>query len=112
MMQRVKVEVHPRAEELITNRVKEGILPTFWDVIVELVAKGKKFTAEVSTIKGSASDPLTDDELNKKFRENAAFSILPVDNIELFIHAIYNLEEIDNVSKLMKLVSVTQNPVQ
>ncbi len=105
LMERVKVEVHPKAKEFITNRVKAGILPIFWDVIVEFTAKGKKFTAEVSAIKGSAADPLTEDELNEKFRDNATFSTLTADKIESVIQATRELEKMDSVIKLMNLLT-------
>ncbi|MFC1930570.1 MmgE/PrpD family protein, partial [Chloroflexota bacterium] len=68
LMKKVRVELHPRYEEICTNLIRVGKLPNFANVIVEITAKGKKFTAEVEHQKGSPQNPMTDEELKEKFR--------------------------------------------
>lgn len=103
LMGNVKVAVHPRTDELIISALKKGN-SSFCDVIVELTAKGKKFTAEVSEPKGSPCDPITEEELIDKFRNNAYYAPIKSDNIPKIIKTIFELEKIRDVAKFMELL--------
>jgi len=75
---------------------------------VEVVAKGKTFTAEKTWAKG---DPypeiarMTDDELIQKFRNNAC-RILSQDKLDSVIKLVFELEELADVSELAECLSL------
>jgi 2-methylcitrate dehydratase PrpD len=105
LMEKVTVKVHPEAERLVSDRIKKNVFPLFWDVIVEIQAKGQTFSTEVNVIKGSAADPFTQEELNQKFRDNAAVSNLGPKKTEAVIQATSSLDEVGSVRELMDLVA-------
>ena len=106
LMGKVRVTVHPMAEELIASRVKAGRLPIFFNVIVEISARGKKFTAEISAPKGSPSNPMTDQELEEKFRNNASYSMLRSEKVDKALNMIYDLDNVENVADLFKMLTM------
>jgi 2-methylcitrate dehydratase PrpD len=106
LMKKVRVVVHPKEHEIITSRSNAGQLLIYYDVIVEITAKGKRFIAEISEAKGPPGNPMTDGELREKFRNNASYSTLATDRIEKVIETVYELDKIDNITRLMKLLTV------
>lgn len=105
LSKKVRVEVHPRTEELMTNKIKIGKLPVFWDTIVEIMAKGgRKFTIEISAPKGNPANPMTEIELMEKFRTNASYSMLPSSRVNDIIRIINALEEVNDISELTGLL--------
>lgn len=100
LMRKVKVGLHPKAAELIASRLKEGEAPRFPDTVAEITAGGRRFTAEVAVSKGAPANPITDQELEEKFRGNAQYSILRTDKCEKAIEMIYELERVDEIAKL------------
>jgi 2-methylcitrate dehydratase PrpD len=105
LSKKVRVEVHPRTEELMTNKIKMGKLPVFWDTIVEIMAKGgRKFTIEISAPKGNPANPMTEIELMEKFRTNASYSVLPSSRVNDIIRIINALEEVNDILELTGLL--------
>jgi 2-methylcitrate dehydratase PrpD len=105
LMKKVRVQLHPRAGELMRNLIKAGKEPSFRDTIVEVTAKGKKFTAEVKYSKDSPANPMTDNELKEKFRNNAYYSSLRASKVDKIIEMINDLEKITNITELTQLLT-------
>jgi 2-methylcitrate dehydratase PrpD len=105
LSKKVKIETHPRSENLITSRIRAGKLPVFWDTIVEITDRGgKKFTTEITTPKGTPDNPMTETELVEKFRNNASYSILASSRVEQIIEIMKCLEKVDDVTELTRLL--------
>ena len=105
LMQKVDVQLHPKDEELGPKALREG-KGLYFDTVVEVTAKGRKFTTEVAVPPGTAAFPMTDEELREKFRDNASYSPLEVDRVEEVIHTCAKLEELDDMAKLLKMLAV------
>jgi len=106
LMKKVRIEVHPEAEAQITNAAKAGKLQGYFGSTVEITAGGRKFVTEVANAKGTPGNLLTDEELVEKFRVNADFSSIRSDKVEKAIEMIFKLDEIDDITQLMKLLTV------
>lgn len=106
LMEKVKVEVHPRASELLAKQMKTSSGTFFADTIAEITAKGRKFTTEVSVHKGKPENPMTEAELVEKFRNNASYSMLKSSRVEEVIQMISALEEVDDIAKLTRLTTI------
>lgn len=106
MAKRVKIALHPQTSELITKLIKAGRLPMFWNTIVEITARGRKFTTEVPAPKGHPDNPTTEAELVEKFRVNASYSMLKSSKVEGIIRVIMELEELDDTGRLSDLLTV------
>lgn len=63
---------------------------------------GKVYERRVSSSRGGPDIPLTDEEIEEKYRMNA-LKILPKNKVEKILYEINQLEEVDNVRGLMKL---------
>ncbi len=103
LMKKVKVELYPQIDELLATEFKVGVNITgtsFRNTIVEITAKGKKFTTEVTAAKGYPANPMTDKELKEKFRDNAYYSPLTSDKVERLIETIYELDKVDNIAQI------------
>ncbi len=74
----------------------------------EVIARGKSFTQQVEYAKWLSMDVeefrASDEELAGKFRANAAKS-LPSDKIGKAIESIYSLDRIDDITKLIQVLS-------
>jgi 2-methylcitrate dehydratase PrpD len=75
----------------------------------DVTARGKTFTSEKEFSRGTVgtSAAWTDEELIGKFRPNAA-RVLTGDKTERAVRAFIKLEETDNISKLMKEVTLNK----
>ena len=65
---------------------------------------GSKYSARVDAAKGSASIPLTEEEVAEKFRDCAAFTGMQKNNAEKAIDLILNLEKIADIRTLTALL--------
>ena len=63
---------------------------------------GQEFSHEVLYMKGSPRNPLTQEELEEKFRANASFA-LPAGQVERLLNMLRTLDAVDDVGKVMKL---------
>lgn len=102
LMKKVKVEVHPLAREL--NRDAHDA--SFFDAIVEVTAKGRTFSTESTGAKGHPDKPMSDEELKTKFRNNASYSSLTKASVEKVIDMCYELEKLDDVTDLFRLLRI------
>ena len=64
---------------------------------------GRKFFKHIVDPHGTGSDPLTDRELEEKFREMAA-KYMPEKQMDQIVNAVWNLEETSDMRTLMKLM--------
>ncbi len=106
LMKKVKMELHPKADELAVSRIKAGASPLFHDTIVEITALGKKFSAEGASAKGFPGNPLTDEDLKAKFRDNASYSMVKSGQVEEIIDMVYDLEKVNNITELTRLLTI------
>lgn len=65
---------------------------------------GRKFSARVDAAKGSASMPMSEEEVAEKFRGCAAFAQMPKDRVEQTIGLVLGLEKLDDIRKLTALL--------
>ncbi len=107
LMKKVTFALHPRAGEIIAGRLKAGLRPNFHDNIVEMTAKGRSFSIEVSEPKGHYNNLLTDAELKDKFRNNAVYSMVRSDKVERAIEMLCGLESVNNVNELTALLTIS-----
>lgn len=63
---------------------------------------GREFSHEVLYVKGSPRNPLTQEELEAKFRANASLA-LPAKQVERLLKMLRTLDEVDDVGEVMKL---------
>jgi 2-methylcitrate dehydratase PrpD len=106
LMPKVKVKVHPDEGQLMAEKVKAGLSPVFLNVIVEVLAHGRKYITEEATPKGSVSNPMTAAELIDKFRRNASYSLLKQSKVDPIIETIWNLDKLENVTELTRLLVI------
>jgi len=106
LVDQVKLEVHPDVDEFAKSMIKEGKTPVMLGAIVELAAKGKRFSIEMKVPKGSKGNPATEQELIEKFNTNASYSMIKTGKIEQVIEMTMHLEDIDDVTKLFALLAL------
>ena len=106
MAKKVKIDLHPKTDEIIAENIKAGRKPGFRKAIVELRAKGRTFITEIEAPKGEPGNPLTESDLLVKFRHNATFSSLEQNRVDGIIDATLSLEKLDKVRKLANLWSI------
>ena len=121
LARKVKVELHPKTDAFIIESLKAGGWPHFSDTIVEISAKGKKFSTEVlpaqgtsqlfqfeaTSPRGNRANPNLKSDLIDKFRVNASYSMLSSNKIEQIIEMVDNLEELDDITKLTRLLTIS-----
>jgi len=97
--EKVVMEIDPVAEEVF---YKENGLAILSHVEVEIV-QDKVFREEVKYSKGTPNNPFTKEELKDKFRTLAS-SLFSEKRINQIIETVDNLDELDNISMLIKLL--------
>jgi 2-methylcitrate dehydratase PrpD len=106
LMDKVTYDIHPGYIKALEEDPRTRLSK------VEVKARGKTFTEERLYPKGTPS-PIpetffTTDELTTKFKHNARRSLLEY-NIDLAVKTIMKLEDLENISKLMELVSLSSH---
>lgn len=104
---RIKLELHPKIDELIAEQAIKGRLPIYMGNIVEITAKGKKFITEVVSPKGAADRPASQAELVEKFKVNASYSILKSSKVEGLIGILLRLDEVDDITELCQMMTIS-----
>src|SRR6266700_1152245 len=90
--------------EVVADPEIEKVFPALQRVIVNITATdGRTFTKQLDYPKGDPRNPLTDQELEEKFAALAE-GVLSSRAQQTLKDAIWNLEKIDSVSKLMGLM--------
>ena len=101
LMKKVRIAVHPQADEIIGDNLK-AIGPTHLKTsAVEIRARGGKWVAE-----DTSAAPMTAEEVEEKFRHNASFSWLRSEKIDQIVETVDKLEQIDYIDLLTELVVV------
>ncbi len=76
-----------------------------WTTFLDLTLKdGRTLSARADAAKGSASMPLTEEEVAEKFRDCAAFAGMPKGRAEQAISMVLELEKLDDIRKLTALL--------
>lgn len=121
LARKVKVEPHPKTDTFIIESLKAGAWPHFSDTIVEISTKKKKYSTEIlpaqgtsklfqfeaTSPRGNRANPNLKADLIDKFRVNASFSMLSSTKIEQIIETVDNLVELDDVTKLTRLLTIS-----
>jgi 2-methylcitrate dehydratase PrpD len=111
LMDKVSHEVHPNYVELLSGHAASR------PAKIEVSARGQTFLGERRYPKGSPSpDPaslMSNDELVAKFRRNTE-DVMSADRIDDVIAAVFNLENVDDVASIMRVLGPdarqTQSP--
>ena len=106
LMEKVSFELHPRSAEFIAALIEAGRLPIYMGNIVEITARGKKFTTEIVSPRGSLDRPATEAEILAKFRTNASYSPLGETKTEGIISTVMGLEEVYGITELSQYLTV------
>ncbi len=97
-------KVKPQMDEQIEKAGSREISPS----IVEVKKKmGEVYTQRIDIPKGHPQNPMNDDELVAKFMDCARHAANPLDkkNSSQLIHMVFNLEKLNDLSDLLKLLS-------
>jgi len=99
-----KIRAQLKKVEVIADPEIEKVFPTLQRVIVNLTTTdGRTFTKQLDYPKGDPRNPLSDAEVEEKFSALAEGVLSPSAQKRLK-EAIWNLEKLDSVSKLMALM--------
>lgn len=96
LIEKIDYRVHPVAEAAGYEK-----MTTIIDI--ELM-DGRTVSGRADFGKGSPANPMSDDELAKKFRECATWGKLPDASAEKVIEIVFNFEKLKNVRDLTKLL--------
>jgi 2-methylcitrate dehydratase PrpD len=77
------------------------LLTTFLDVKLK---DGRSFSSRVDAAKGSASLPMSEEEVARKFRECAEFASWPADRTERIVDLVLHLENVGDIRDLTRLL--------
>jgi 2-methylcitrate dehydratase len=94
---RVKVE---RSEEA-DRRVPEAML-CYVDVVTK---SGQKYSAEVPYHKGHYKNPMTDAEVEEKFR-SLAKDLLSPDQTDALLEKLWHLEEVEHIGEVIRMTRI------
>jgi 2-methylcitrate dehydratase PrpD len=98
LMPKVRMFVHPE------QTTRESLPNRFSEVTITL-ADGKKLQRRVDQAKGQPRNPLTDAELDVKFRD-AAGRVLPKDRVEAVLASVRTLETVPDFGAVARLLGV------
>jgi 2-methylcitrate dehydratase PrpD len=98
LMPKVRMVVHPE------QMTRDSLAKKFSEVTIRLKG-GQRLDRRVDIAKGQPQNPLTDAELDVKFRDCAARA-LPTDRIDPLLAAVRALETVEDVSTLCRLAHV------
>jgi 2-methylcitrate dehydratase len=97
LMQKIKVEVTKEAQKAYPESNADT---------VEVVTKsGARYKERVLYQRGHYKDPMTDGELESKFR-SLAQGLLADRQMQRLLDRLWNLEEVDNIGEVMELLKV------
>jgi 2-methylcitrate dehydratase PrpD len=96
---KVECEVDPEIEQQAGTKVTPAVIEVH-------MANGGQFRVRVNERKGSPANPVSFDEVIKKFRQCAAFSSnpLPQAAVEQLADRINQIEQLEDVSEIVKLL--------
>ncbi|MBI2988731.1 MAG: MmgE/PrpD family protein [Deltaproteobacteria bacterium] len=83
----------------------DKLFPERWPAVVEIkTGNGQRYSRRVDYPKGAPQYPMTDKEIEAKFR-GLAKKVLRDEQIQQIMDTAYHLEELDDVAKLMALLA-------
>ena len=104
-----KIREQLKKIEVVADPEIEKVFPALQRVIVNITAKdGRTFSKQLDYPKGDTRNPLTDAEIEEKFRALAE-GVLSKKAQDRLIRAIWKLEKLDSVAKLMRLMKADVN---
>src|SRR4051812_13882700 len=81
-----------------------------WTTFLDITLKnGRTVSARVDAAKGSASMPMSEDEVAEKFRDCAAFANMAKDKAERTIDAVLNLEKVSDIRTLTATLRIARD---
>jgi 2-methylcitrate dehydratase PrpD len=99
LMPKVRMYVHPE------QTTRESYANKFTEVMLTLT-DGRTLVRRVSQAKGQPRNPLTDAELEVKFRD-AAGLVLPAGQVARLLAAVQRLEDVTDVSTVARLLATS-----
>jgi 2-methylcitrate dehydratase len=101
-----KVQAFMEKVELQGDAELNKTFPELWTCIVTITTKDKQvYTQRVDLPKGGPKNPFTDQELETKFTRLAT-KVVPKAQADQIMKAIYDLDKLNDVSELVKLLIV------
>src|SRR6185503_16597386 len=91
-MPKVRMFVHP-------EQTSRECLPTRFSEVTMTLTDGRTLTQRITHAKGQPKNPLTDAELDAKFRD-CAIRVLPADRVESLLASIRALQTVPDVRAL------------
>ncbi len=102
-----EIRAQLRKVEVIADREIEKVFPALQRVIVTIRrTDGQEFTRQLDYPKGDPRNPLSDKEVEEKFSALAGPVLTPAAQKKV-IRAVWELEKVDSVSKLMLLLKTS-----
>ena len=99
-----KIREQLKKVEVVADPEIERVFPALQRVIINIATKdGRTFSKQLDYPKGDPRNPLTDAEIEEKFRALAE-GVLSKKAQDRLISAIWKLEKIESASKLMRLM--------
>jgi 2-methylcitrate dehydratase len=99
-----KIREQLKKVEVVADPEIEKVFPALQRVVVTIrTTEGKEFTEQLDYPKGDPRNPLTDQEIEEKFSA-LADGVLSVKAQAKLKDAIWNLEKVDSITKLMALM--------
>lgn len=102
----------PKVQELMAKMWFQGDaemtknFPQHWNCVVEITTKDNQVhRIEVDLPKGQPGNPMSDQEIQAKF-SNMASKLLPQERVKQIIQTVENLDKLEDVSSLMKLLVI------
>jgi len=103
----------PKVRELMGKIESQGdaeltkAFPEKWTAIVQITTKdGQTYTQRIDLPKGGPDNPFTDQELETKFRKMAT-KVISKAQADQIINSCYNLDKVNDVSEIAKLLKAT-----
>lgn len=94
-------KVHVHVSEEANRRVPEAMLSR----VEVLTTAGQRYTAEVPYHRGHWKNPMSDQEVEEKFRSLAHDVLTPVQTNTL-LERLWHLEEVDDIGQVIRLIQV------
>jgi 2-methylcitrate dehydratase len=107
MDERIRAQLHK--VEVVADKEIEAVFPRLQRVVVTIrTTDGREFTKQLDYPKGDPRNPLTDGEIEEKF-DALASPILSREARQRIKDAVWGLESLPSISKLMELCVADQN---
>jgi len=96
---KIKLEIDPNADKVLQK--DPGKVPATAIIYTKM---GKEYSRKVEIAKGDPRNPLTEEELIKKFKMIALQALNDEDKVKSLINMIIKLEELKNINEVTKIL--------